>query len=142
MAKNITLMGANYPDVPAVNLPKTGGGTARFIDPDEYAAVDITSQCTFYEDITGTDTHIYYKNGCVYVFYQGEIKSHTDGSSGSLLFLLPSGYRPMTNLYIPFVVGGSAYGLLLVSTNGNVRVNSVSSTVTGRVVSSFVFPVA
>ena len=34
MAKNITLMGANYPDVPAVDLPKTGGGTARFIDED------------------------------------------------------------------------------------------------------------
>lgn len=35
MAKNITLMGANYPDVPAVDLPKTGGGTARFVDEDE-----------------------------------------------------------------------------------------------------------
>ena len=29
---NITLLGVNYPDVPAVELPKTGGGTARFID--------------------------------------------------------------------------------------------------------------
>ena len=35
MAKNITLMGANYPDVPAVDLPRTGGGTARFVDMDE-----------------------------------------------------------------------------------------------------------
>lgn len=32
MAKNITLMGASYSDVPAVNLPQTGGGTARFDD--------------------------------------------------------------------------------------------------------------
>ena len=32
MAQNITLMGANYPDVPAVELPKTGGGTAKFTD--------------------------------------------------------------------------------------------------------------
>lgn len=32
MAKNITLMGANYPDVPAVQLPQTGGGTATFYD--------------------------------------------------------------------------------------------------------------
>lgn len=32
MAQNITLMGASYSDVPAVNLPKTGGGTARFDD--------------------------------------------------------------------------------------------------------------
>lgn len=32
MAKNITLMGANYTDVPAVKLPQTGGGTATFYD--------------------------------------------------------------------------------------------------------------
>lgn len=32
MAQNISLLGANYADVPAVNLPKTGGGTARFDD--------------------------------------------------------------------------------------------------------------
>jgi len=32
MAKNITLMGASYSNVPAVQLPQTGGGTARFDD--------------------------------------------------------------------------------------------------------------
>lgn len=32
MAQNITLMGASYSDVPAVTLPKTGGGTAMFYD--------------------------------------------------------------------------------------------------------------
>lgn len=32
MAKNISLMGASYSDVPAVLLPQTGGGTARFDD--------------------------------------------------------------------------------------------------------------
>lgn len=32
MAQNITLMGASYSNVPAVKLPKTGGGTARFDD--------------------------------------------------------------------------------------------------------------
>ena len=35
MAKNITLMGANYPNVPAVQLPQTGGGTATFYDLSE-----------------------------------------------------------------------------------------------------------
>lgn len=34
MAKNITLLGADYPDVPAVQLPQTGGGTATFYDID------------------------------------------------------------------------------------------------------------
>lgn len=32
MAQNITLLGASYSDVPAVTLPKTGGGTATFTD--------------------------------------------------------------------------------------------------------------
>lgn len=31
---NITLMGASYPGVPAVTLPKTGGGIATFYDGD------------------------------------------------------------------------------------------------------------
>lgn len=35
MAQNITLMGASYPDVPAVELPKTGGGTATFTDTSD-----------------------------------------------------------------------------------------------------------
>lgn len=32
MAQNISLLGASYPDVPSVRLPKTGGGTAEFYD--------------------------------------------------------------------------------------------------------------
>lgn len=32
MSQNITLMGASYTAVPAITLPKTGGGTARFDD--------------------------------------------------------------------------------------------------------------
>ena len=35
MAQNITLQGASYTDVPWVDLPKTGGGTARFVDVSE-----------------------------------------------------------------------------------------------------------
>lgn len=35
MAQNITLLGATYSDVPAVNLPKTGGGTALFTDTSD-----------------------------------------------------------------------------------------------------------
>ena len=35
MSKNITIDGSSYTDVPYVDLPKTGGGTARFEDMDE-----------------------------------------------------------------------------------------------------------
>lgn len=39
MAQNITLLGASYNDVPAVILPKTGGGTATFIEEGELITV-------------------------------------------------------------------------------------------------------
>ena len=38
MAQNITLLGADYPDVPSVELPKTGGGTASFTDTTDTTA--------------------------------------------------------------------------------------------------------
>ena len=40
MAQNITLLGASYSAVPAVLLPKTGGGTARFTDVTPTTASD------------------------------------------------------------------------------------------------------
>lgn len=40
MAQNITLLGASYTAVPAVTLPKTGGGTATFSDPSITTAVE------------------------------------------------------------------------------------------------------
>ena len=50
MAQNITLMGASYSAVPAVTLPKTGGGTAKFTDVSDTtaAASDVASGKYFY----------------------------------------------------------------------------------------------
>lgn len=39
MAQNITLLGATYSDVPAVELPKSGGGMAVFTDTSDADAV-------------------------------------------------------------------------------------------------------
>lgn len=50
MAQNITLLGASYSDVPAVELPKTGGGTASFTDVTDTTATasDVASGKYFY----------------------------------------------------------------------------------------------
>lgn len=50
MAQNITLMGASYTAVPAVTLPKTGGGTAKFTDVTDTTATasDVATGKYFY----------------------------------------------------------------------------------------------
>ena len=50
MAQNISLMGATYSAVPAVTLPKQGGGTATFTDVTDTtaAAADVASGKYFY----------------------------------------------------------------------------------------------
>ena len=50
MAQNISLQGADYSAVPAVTLPKTGGGTATFTDVTDTtaAASDVASGKYFY----------------------------------------------------------------------------------------------
>ena len=50
MSQNITIMGASYSAVPAVTLPKTGGGTASFTDVTDTTATaaDVASGTYFY----------------------------------------------------------------------------------------------
>ena len=40
MAQDVTINGVNYTDVPGVQLPRTGGGSALFLDADRYAPKD------------------------------------------------------------------------------------------------------
>lgn len=50
MSQNISLLGATYSAVPAVNLPKSGGGTATFTDVTDTtaAAADVATGKYFY----------------------------------------------------------------------------------------------
>lgn len=61
MAQNVTIQGASYSAVPAVTLPKTGGGTASFFDVSDSTltqASDLMSGVTAYGNdgtlLTGT----------------------------------------------------------------------------------------
>lgn len=72
MAQNITLLGASYSAVPAVTLPKTGGGTARFDD------------CTV---VTAAASDV--ASGKIFVAADGTITTGTSsGGGGSGLTLL------------------------------------------------------
>lgn len=69
MAQNITLLGASYSAVPAVDLPKTGGGTARFTDVTDTTATaaDVASGKVIHtasgEATTGTLSFVTYYTG-------------------------------------------------------------------------------
>lgn len=60
MAQDIIIAGAQYPEVPAINIPKTAGGTALFVDTSEdtITAEKLRSGITAHdksgEKITGT----------------------------------------------------------------------------------------
>lgn len=69
MAQNITLLGASYSDVPSVELPKTGGGTAQFDD------TTITSNAASASDIA---------NGKL-AFVNGELVTGTASGGGATL---------------------------------------------------------
>ena len=72
MAQNVTVQGASYSAVPAVTLPKTGGGTARFDD------------CTV---VTASASDV--ASGKIFVASDGTITTGTaSGGGGSGLTLL------------------------------------------------------
>lgn len=90
---DITIQGATYPDVPAVDLPKSGGGNARFYDPNEilyaasptsggsatyanaihYGAVDGTSTSTAFTATIDGITTLY--DGLTILLYNGVVTS-------------------------------------------------------------------
>lgn len=67
MAQSITWLGNTYTQVPAITLPKTGGGTARFTDTSVTTATD--------SDVTA---------GKIYIKANGEQSTGTASGGGSV----------------------------------------------------------
>lgn len=101
MAKNITLMGASYSNVPAVQLPQTGGGTVRFDDASVTTAVasDVAS-------------------GKVFLAADGTITTGTNSGGGGAsnfvtgTFTTPSTTSTNGTVDVPYT--GSGYPIMLV----------------------------
>lgn len=82
MAQNVVINGVTYQNVPEVDIPKSGGGTAKFTDISDStaAAGDVLSGKYFYTS-SGTKT-------------QGSIssKSSSDMTASVLTVTAPAGY--------------------------------------------------
>ena len=121
MAQNVTLWGASYSNVPALNVPMTGGGTARFTDTSETTATaaDVATGKIFY-DSTGvqqTGTASGGGGGGASNFVQGTFTGTTTGSLDVPLAYTGSGFpiaviiAPAEGVYSQ--LGGSTYSGLI-----------------------------
>lgn len=68
MAQNVIINGVTYQNVPEVNIPKSGGGTAKFMDTADAnaAATDILSGKTAYVNGTKISGQISSKAAATY----------------------------------------------------------------------------
>lgn len=134
MSQNITLWGASYSNVPSVNLPKTGGGTASFTDvTDTTATASDVAQGKYFYTSAGVKTEGTGSGGGGSSVAEDQLDTEVESDSYSITFsdLLgeptsfvvmyddsmstPSGtpYRAITVVYD----GTSLHGQTLTNTN-------------------------
>ena len=93
MAQNITLLGASYSAVPAVTLPKTGGGSALFADPSPVTAVAA--------DVA---------QGKYFINSSGDLEEGTGSGGGGMV---TENIIPQQSLNCSIDLGDGAYGAII-----------------------------
>lgn len=143
MAKNISLLGANYPDVPAVVLPQTGGGSASFTDVSDTTATenDVESGKVFYkatgERAVGNHTDEIFKvitYSCTKSFAGWDAFSITGDDLG---VSTPSGYTPLavrgyessSGRIVPYLINIGATGTSAVMSMKNFTEGSATAVI-------------
>lgn len=130
MAQNVVINGVTYQSVPEVDIPKSGGGTAKFYDTStaDVAAVDVLSGKTAFGasgSVSGNMTN----NGA------------TGGTIGTVAgtYTIPSGYTSggtvsLTNVS-DCVAGNILSGKSILGVEGSLAMVSVSQDSTTKVLS-------
>lgn len=128
MAQNVTINGVTYSDVPEVNIPKSGGGTAVFYDTSGATAAsgDILTGKTAY-GASGSVSGSMANNGS------------TSGTIGTVAgtVVIPAGYTSggtvsLTNVN-DCIAGNILSGKSILGVNGSLSVPTVSQDSTTKV---------
>lgn len=108
MAQNITLLGASYSAVPAVTLPKTGGGTATFTDVTDSTATaaDVATGKYFYTAAGVRTQGTNSGGGGASNVVQGEFTTSSSAGAYSLTIPYTGSGHPIAAIV---VVKGGAY---------------------------------
>lgn len=103
MAQNITLLGASYSDVPAVTLPKTGGGTASFTDvTDTTATASDVAQGKYFYTAAGVRTEGTASGGGTVI-----VDETTDPGGGTIVEITAEVVRNQSKTFAPDETGAT-----------------------------------
>lgn len=130
MAQNVIINGVTYQNVPEVDIPKSGGGTAKFFDTSsaDAAAANILSGKTAY-GASGQLTGSMANNGS------------TGGTIGAKAgsYTIPAGYTTggsvtLTNV-TDCVAGNILTGKSILGVNGTLQMPSISQDLSTKILS-------
>ena len=130
MAQNVVINGVTYSNVPEVDIPKSGGGTAKFFDTSsaDFAAENLLTGKTAFGS-SGSVSGSMANNGST---------SGTIGTKAGTV-TIPAGYTTggtvsLTNV-ADCVAGNILTGKSILGVNGNLQMPSISQDSTTKILS-------